>query len=262
MRSCEFLINEPQSTSAKAILNAMRSNPPVTSRVSKRYVGHCDMLMLWGYGRPENVDAVSRHVRRGRRAICWDFGYFGRSHRCGYFRMSIDHWHPQGWLDATSPHPERWAAHNIEVEDRYDENGPIILVGMGPKSHALLKSSGWEEKKYAELRDRFPDRKIIFRPKPGRPAPAVQCRHDSRPISSVLSGASLVVCKHSNVAVEATVLGIPSECEDGAAMWLAGKPFTKETRLDFLRRLCWWQWLPSESKDCWKFILRTIAHEN
>lgn len=262
MRHCEFLINEPQSSSAKAIMDAMRRSPPIPARVSRKYTGSCDILMLWGYGKPENSEAVRQHTQRGGRAVCWDFGYFGRNSRAGYFRMSIDHWHPQAWLDVTPPRPERWDALGIELRDIHDPSGPIVLIGMGPKSHALLGSTGWEERKFRELKARFPERDIVFRPKPGRPAPPVPCKHDTRPIECVLNGASLVVCKHSNVAAEATVFGIPVECEDGAATWLRGKELTPELRLDFLRRLAWWQWLPKEADECWKFIMRTMKYEN
>ena len=71
-----------------------------------------------------------------------------------------------------------------------------------------------------------------------------------------MRGARLVVCRHSNVAVDAVIAGVPVECEDGAAYWLRDKPYTPEVRRDFLDRLAWWQWKPEECMKAWEFIRR------
>jgi hypothetical protein len=67
-----------------------------------------------------------------------------------------------------------------------------------------------------------------------------------------------VCCFHSSVAVDAVVAGVPYEAEEGAATWLLGKPFTTESRLDFMRRLAWWQWRPSEAPLAWAFFKRIL----
>jgi hypothetical protein len=72
-------------------------------------------------------------------------------------------------------------------------------------------------------------------------------------IEAVLASASLVVCRHSNVAVDACRMGIPVVCNDGAAAAIypsrledeAMQP-SFETRAEFLRRLAWWQWSAAE----------------
>jgi hypothetical protein len=220
------------------------------------YEGNSDLLMLWGLGEESRSLACKKHLANGGRAILWDIGYFGREE--GYARLSIDYWHVQH-LDITRPKPSRWQSLGIQVTDQSSQAGHIVLVGMGPKSHTYTKEYEWEENKLAELRKRFPSRHIVFRPKPGKPIKALDCDVAAGgPIADVLRGASLVVCRHSNVAVDAVALGIPFECEDGAAKWLSNKPYTEQTRQDFLHRLAWWQWLPSESVDAWKFILGII----
>ena len=80
------------------------------------------------------------------------------------------------------------------------------------------------------------------------------------PIQELLRGASLVICRHSNVAVDACIAGIPVECEDGAARWLyaAGPVQPIERRASFLRRLAWWQWQCDEMEDAWKFLGRFV----
>lgn len=83
------------------------------------------------------------------------------------------------------------------------------------------------------------------------------------PIDEALRGASLVVCRHSNVAVDACVAGIPVECDDGAAAALyRGNPNpTREQRAEFLRRLTFWEWRPDEAAQAWDWILTVTGRQ-
>jgi hypothetical protein len=231
----------------------------VSISVTNSYWGHARWLMLYGVGAADRAAARDAQLRNGGHALLWDLGYFGRAKRGGYMRVSIDHQHPQAWLDRTTPRGERWEAHGIALSERFDASGHIVLVGCGVKSHRFLGTHGWEQRKLNELRQRFPATRIIYRPKPGSRGPNLDCDTDaSSSAESLLACASLVVCRHSNFAVDAIVAGVPFECEDGAAAWIKGKPITKESRLDFLRRLCWWQWKATEADQFWKFF-REIA---
>lgn len=262
MTSCEFLIGHKIAASGQDILRAMREDCPMRFRATTRYEGNSDLLMVWGAGGAENAAAISRHHARGGRSICWDYGYFRRSKRGGYLRVSVDDWHPQRWIDSTPPNASRWAANGVSLRDDADPDGPIILVGMGPKSHKFIHDWNWEKRKLAELQAMFPGRQIIYRPKPGRSHSPLPCKTSAEgSIQQLLVGASLVVCRHSNVAVDAVVAGVPFDCEDGAAQWLSKKPFTPANRLDFLQRLSCWQWHHSEAVDAWQFLLGIInAH--
>lgn len=262
VKSCEFLTAGRQSMSAADIIGAMKTHCPLPSVATTAYQGKSDLLMLWGAGGTLNADAIAKQAKRGRRSVCWDYGYFHREKRGGYLRVSIDDWHPQRWLDVTPPNPARWDRLQIPLRNDYDPAGPIILAGMGPKSHAFCRSTGWENMTLRHLQQRFPGKEIIFRPKPFRAYPPLACKIVTEgPIESLLAGASLVVCSHSNVAVDAVVAGIPFECTDGAAYWLQGKPYTEANRLDFLRRLAYWQWHHSEASKAWAFLLEVMrAH--
>lgn len=86
-------------------------------------------------------------------------------------------------------------------------------------------------------------------------------------IEKALQGCSLVVCRHSNVAVDAIIAGVPVVCYDGAANAIYNSELTKivepvaePIRLKFLRNLAWWQWRDSEirSGEMWKWM-RTMA---
>jgi hypothetical protein len=85
------------------------------------------------------------------------------------------------------------------------------------------------------------------------------------PIEIVLSGASLVVCRHSNVALDACIAGIPVVCEDGIASTLYGNDInnpimpTLEQRRQLIANAGWWQWSPTEARQAWEFIKGNIA---
>jgi hypothetical protein len=222
--------------------------------VTNSYRGRCSVLVVYGVGGEVNNAARNAQIARGGRVVMFDLGYFGLKKTGGYFKVSIDVDHPNQFLDLTPNDPRRWKEVGLRMrEDAGD--GPIVLVAMGPKAKRYLSLYDWEARKLSELKDRFPDKEIILRSKPGKHAVDIKCPVNAEgPIDAVLAGASLVVCRHSNVAVDAVIAGVPFECEAGAAKWLAGKPYTRENRLDFLRRCAHWQWKASESREAWKFL--------
>ncbi len=256
---CEILLSHRESRKGLEMLAAMQAASPVEIRAGTAFRRNADILMLWGVGRKGHAQARDAQLAIGRRAVLWDVGYFSKD--AGYYRVSIDHQHPQALMDRTPVDSSRWAAHGIRLREVADPAGPILLVGTGPKSHTFLGTHGWEARKLVELKRRFPGREIVFRPKPRRPFQPIACRLDrSETIEQALTGKSLVVCRHSNVAVDACIAGVPVECEDGAAVWMQGKPYTRMTRLDFLHRLSWWQWKPEEAGKAWAFLLGAMAN--
>lgn len=259
VEGCEYLSIGGASSHALAVLTAMQAASHAPAQFTARYVGDHDWLMLWGVGREEHAQAWRQHAATGRPVVMWDLGYIGRGKRGGYYRVSVNAWHPQALLDRTAPDPERLDVHGLQLRQDADPMGPILLIGMGPKSHRFTGQPDWEARKVKELRRRFPGRRVVYRPKPGKPVARLDCEIDtSSSIDLALRGASLLVCRHSNAAVDAVIAGVPLECEDGAAKWLEGKPFMPDTRLDFLRRLAWWQWMPSEAAQTWQFLRKVM----
>lgn len=213
------------------ILGAMASTAP-----------EINLLMLWGVGRPGHSAHRDRSIHKGVPVAMWDLGYTK-----GYYRLSINHDHPWRLLDKT---PE--TGREFPATLREDAgNGPILLIGMGRKSKSYLNSWNWESRKIAELKRRFPGVAILVRHKPR--AGDGSCR-----IEEAMVGCRLVVCRHSNVAVDACIAGVPFECEDGAAYWLKDKPYTPENRQRFLNKLAWFQWKHDEAAKCWEFIRNLI----
>jgi hypothetical protein len=234
-------------------------------KITTEYAGESYWLAVVGIGDPRYGAARDAHVASGRPAACWDMGYFGKTkevERC-YCRVSLCADHPSDAdIETTEPDPRRWQAHGLWLRDEYDPRGPIIVVGMGPKSHEYIDDDDWEIRTLRETAARFPHREVWYRPKPLRHnfVPVAWPRvMPEMPIAKALRGAALVVCRHSNVAVDACIAGVPVECESGATHWLYSRhprP-TPAQREDFLRRLARWQYrlYDRDMERGWQFLL-------
>lgn len=263
----EFLmsVHKPGRPMGQALLAAARTVGIEAAQPHKDvYGGRHRILMIYGIGDPRMAEARTRHIAAGGVVVLWDIGYFHRKLMTKeYMRVSINTDHPPAIMELAPDVPSRWNQLGLELTDDHDPGGPIVLVGLGWKSRAYLgvEGIGWEERKYRELRERFPGRKIVHRPKPNPryPFPNLGCAvREGGKIDDVIRGASLVICRHSNVTVDAVRMGVPFECQDGAARYLVGKPYTRENRLAFLRRLAWWQWKPSEALNALSFVTDAV----
>lgn len=229
------------------------------------------VLVLYGLGGVERLGAWNRHKANGGRLIAFDAGYWDRklASRERRYRVSVDGFHcPHLILRGPSPSADRWNSSGFVVRKLGNPGGPIMLVGNGPKSRAVGAAS-WCADKSREIRAALPGCKILYRPKPKR-------SHDqgvqfdavsTGPIDSELVRVSLVVCRHSNVSVDACRLGVPVVCDDGAAACIypqalrhATKQPSVAQRRDFLRRLAWWQWSPNECESgaFWQWMVGVL----
>lgn len=257
----EVLIGDhSMAARGKRILEAMLDTARPNTHRSPYYTGTRRVLMMYGAGLESRRLALEEHLRKGGRAVIWDLGYWDREE---HMRLAIDGLHPTAaHLDLAPPAPASRRHHTLRNDA--DPNGPILLIGLGMKSAALyhVKVMEWERKKAAELRQRFPGRKIKWRPKGTLYAeiPGTQlCRDGS--IEEALAGCSLVVCRHSNVGVDACIAGVPVETDDGAARALYhGNPNpSPDQRSEFLRKLGYWNWSPAEAASAWKWIEGALA---
>ncbi len=241
MLTCEILVTTHTAMRGERMLKALAESAEsanVSVSIVSQYSGETDWLMLYGAGGADRHGPFMAHAASGRRAICWDLGYWDRQHM---MRVSIDAMHPQEWIWRKPLASERFDSCGIRLRSTSDENGPIVFAGMGRKSKALY--GAWDEIAIGRLRRRFKGRQIVVRSKPSKSSdPDVQC------IESIIDGASLVVTRHSNVAIDAIIAGITFECEDGAAMAYRGD------RVAFLRQLAWFQWRAEEAREAWRFL--------
>jgi hypothetical protein len=228
--------------------------------VSEMYGARSHNLMTYGLGHPVRRQWSEAHKASGGRLIGWDLGYWLRD---DYMRLTINDDHPQRLLEDRSP--MRFDSYHLPLREDYHPEGPIILAGLGRKTREEMRQRDhqWEREMYCKIRAAYPHKQILYKPK------KKEYICDMEPylgtIEQALNGASLLVCKHSNVGVDACFAGVPVVCSDGAAAALYGndlfnpiRPSFME-RLRFLRNLAWWQWKPSEAKDAWLFIKQVCS---
>lgn len=250
----ELLFDPPYNAKAARFMNAMVAAAPAGVDVVPAYRGKRRWLMLYGPGSPERLPLVQRHVDAGGHVAMWDLGYWDRDRS---MRLAIDTLHPtEQQLGRTPPVPRR----EFVLREDADPGGGILLIGLGRKSlfaYGIGDELTWERAKLADLRKRYPGRPIYWRPKGERAIDldGLPMRH-AMPIEEALRGLSLVAVRHSNVAVDAAVAGVPVECDDGAAIALYRdnpRP-TVAQRLDFLARLSWWNWGSDEARETWAHL--------
>jgi len=250
----EILTDSPMAQRGKRIMQAMREAIP-ESLVTREYRGKDEILILYGAGLAQRQHAMRTHLKRGGRVVCWDLGYWDRETA---MRLSIDGMHPKPEHLALSDGPSRrpW-----KLRADANPDGPALLIGLGDKSAELLgfRMHEWERKAAARIRAKYPSRQIFWRPKGRAPyqLDGMPMRY-GMPIEDALRGCSLVVCRHSNVAIDACVAGIPVECEGGAAgaLYAGNIAPDEKSRLEFLSRLSYWNWKPDEAAQAWRFIRR------
>lgn len=231
----------------------------VDCRVTEQYQGNSPWLMSYGLGHPGRRVSTDSHLKGGGHLIGWDMGFWDRSES---MRLTVDADHTKNLPPVPS---DRWEATGFSLRNEYKKDGPIILVGLGRKTRIQFGFEGlaWELRTLAAIRAAYPKREVLYRPKKMERMQGV--RSLSGPIEQAIKGASLVVCKHSNVAVDACIAGIPVVCEDGAAAYLYGNDLAQpiapsnEQRLEFLIRLAYWQWKPSEAASAWKFLKTVLG---
>jgi hypothetical protein len=261
MRGAEILIDPPFISRAARWMRALeKANPK--AKTSSFYLGKNRLLVLYGIGKPARGKAARQHLKAGGRVAMWDLGYWNRD---ASMRLSIDRNHPTAeQLASCDGRPPR-ARPDLARYESFDPAGPILLCGMGPKSHIHLRLPGhsWERQKAEELAIQHPGRTIIYRPKPGNGARPINGTKliSTGSIEDALRGCSLVVCRHSNVAIDACIAGVPVECEDGAAFALYdGNPSPSEAQRHlFLDRLAWWNWGEHEATEAWRFMEEMTA---
>lgn len=270
MVKCEVLVAPgDMAIRGHKILHAMiaaAEEAGVIALPSPNWTNSTPWLMTYGLGHPMRKRWTARHLSGGGHVIGWDLGYWNREEKDTFcMRMTIDDEHPHRhitqMLQGDVP-AGRFASYGIELRDDFNAKGPIILCGIGQKQRLSrgLGSQEWERKKLRDLRDRYPGRRILYKPK--RPESRLgDLESVAGDIADVLRGASMLVCAQSNTAVDACIAGVPVECSDGAAFALYhdNPAPTREQRLRFLQALSFWQWNQREGSEAWTFIRKILS---
>ncbi len=263
----EILLADPIAARGRRMLEALVDTAPIPVKVRGAYTGDAEILVTYGTGHPIRRPWWLEHRRRGGRCVGLDLGYWDRMiEGDAGMRFTLDTDHPPQWIRPEPP--DRFDARGAALRSDAHPDGPVVVVGQGVKSAAVARErpGEWEARTIAKVRAALPGRPIHFRPKraQGAKAPPGTVKRVDDSIEAVLVGASLVVCRHSNVAVDACLAGVPVVCDAGAAAALYGSNLcnpntpTPAQRLEFLRSLAWWNWRPSEAAAAWAYLLARI----
>lgn len=266
----ELVRFQPENPRAAEMFQALMAAAPsvgVTVWNGNAYFGDHAWLMFWGPGAPPRADALRRHVECGGRVLAFDLAYW---HRDRKVRVSFDAAHPQRFVMAKALPTDRFMADGIAVTNEWNEDGPIVIAGLGGKARVQYgadRVDEWEADMMRVCAAKWPKR-IIYRPKKADSLAPTWARHVDRRdrIEDVIRGASLVITWHSNVAVDAIRMGIPVVCRDGAAAAVCRStvddrpmPLDNDVRTKFLSNLAWFQWAPREAAECWRFAAEMLS---
>lgn len=272
MLTVELLAFQPASQRTLGIHRALQQAAPaagVQLRPAVQYQGRSDVLIVWGPGAPDRATPMAAQIAKGGHVLALDLAYWQRADK---FRVSIDAAHPQRWVMRRDWPASRLQADRIITGDRWNPKGPVVIAGIGRKARVQYGEAvidQWERQMLAAVAARWPRRPILYRKKQqDAPVPAdARVASLTQPIDDVVTGASLVITWHSNVAVDAIRLGIPVICQDGAAAAVCPsslgpadpQPLAPNVRDRFLRNLAWFQWSPAEASTFWRWVPEVLA---
>lgn len=275
LRTVDLLRFEPQLTNTGILFQALiqagaLNGVEVTDTAT--YRGQSRLLLMWGPGAEARSAVMAKHVAAGGHVICFDAAYWQRHLK---YRLSIDRAHPQAWVMRRDWPRDRVIADGITVSSDWRPNGPVVVAGLGRKARAQFGPdavTAWEVEMMRAAQARWPKRAVWYRAKPGSqaaPLPPGVRTAPAGPIERTLTGASLLVTWHSNVAVDAIRQGIAVICRDGAAAAVCPsslgeqdpEPLEPTLRDRFLSNLAWFQWgtTPTEAAGCWRFLRELLA---
>jgi hypothetical protein len=269
----DILISPATQERAAAMLRSLHAGAVangVDARVMREYEPRRgSVLVLYGLGAQDRLPHARAHKDSGRHFVALDAGYWERKSSYRKFRVTVDDFHcPSLVMHGPDPGPDRLNGSGIVIQNASHPDGHIVLVGNGPKSGSV-GAQGWAADKSHEIRKLHPKRSITYRPKRSFIEPHVVCDATALgdKIETVLDRASLVVCRHSNAAIDACRMGVPVVCNDGAAACIypsrledeANQP-SDDKRAEFLRRLAWWQWSTDEMENglLWPWLIGVL----
>lgn len=254
---CEILVGGPP-TVGKDMMVALADAAPKGCVARDNYVGDREVLFIYGASHyVERLETMRAHMLKGGTVIAWDKGYWQRENS---LRFSVNALHPTSALLDCAPYTVRRL---ITLREDFNPDGPIVLIGHEVRGESWYSSKDgeWERKALEMIKDRWPHKEVHYRPRniPFLELPDTILRIDGG-IEDVLRGAAMVVCRHSNVGVDAAIAGIPVMCEEGAAsvLYADGPYVSTEQRREFLQKLGWFNWAIPEARQAWRFIGRLL----
>ena len=252
----EILIFQNQRESQKRILTDICD--AVRGTITNSYQGHCEWLVVFGWGGHRQQDAFRRHRASGKPVLVLDYGFFGKDKT--RYRIAVNGFFPTHHLHHAGD-GSRFDRLGIQLESLGDKEGRVVLLELTRKScDAFGYGLGeWENRQLKNIRHAFGERDVVIRPKRmQRSAWKIPVVADGN-IRDAINGAALVVVHHSNVAVDCAILGV-----DCVACRGIGEGFypaevgidahrTHDERLRFLQQVAWFDWGLGEAAEMMDF---------
>ena len=256
-----FVSHKDNPTRASIVGNSFRKGVMVTGNTLTANSMQADMAILYGMS-VGHVDIYKRRKAEGLPSAFFDLGYWGRSTQLGQhtcYRLAVNYWHPQHYLNLIDE-PQKFRR---PIKERYTDGKKVLVVGMGLKSYVLYGHVPhfWDMALIHEVK-KHTKREIVYYPKASdrtaRSVPGTTFYTPGKMLEDdpIWKDVWAVVTHHSNNAVEALRLGIPSFVWDGAASVLCGNdlslidnpPFPEDVP-QFLNRVAYCQWSIAEMSN-------------
>lgn len=248
----------------------------VRLRRAEEYAGpEGDVAVFYGLRDPMRR-VRNEHKREGKSTVQIDLGYWHRKRYPGdvqgYHKVSVGGSQAMHLLHADVS-SDRFESFGIEPRSfqPIDDSKSVLLIGLSKKAAWAydLEFERWEREKCHALHD-YTTRSIIYRPKPGADGYADRSLADAysspakTPVERALTDTHMAVMRHSNVAIDALIAGVPFYTEDGLASgW--STPIeevecprfpTDRERQKILNRVAYAQWNVQEMEEgkVWEFL--------
>lgn len=215
------------------------------------------------YGFADRLREIYEDYRSDAAVVYFDLGYWKRRIKTrydGYYKAVVNGRHPTEYFQKREHCGSRLEALGVEIQPWRSGGENVILAGMSEKAARAegLEHQRWERDAFKTL-VRHTNRPIIYRPKPNcsRSRPIKGARFDKTSLPGQLfETAHAIVTRHSNIAVEGLIAGIPAFCDAGVASVLSKKnlvkiekPWYPDNRLQWARDIAWCQFKLTEIKD-------------
>lgn len=218
-----------------------------------------DVAVFYGLSKP----ILSGYSRPPHRAVFLDLGYWAREGQEGSHKITVNSRHPTNYFQRKAHEPSRFSRLGIGIRPWRNSGRSIMVVGMSAKAANAqgFAPEEWERQTVAALRC-ITDRPIIYRPKPNwagaQPIPGAEFQRghpQGNDVPQQLRDVFCVVTHHSNVAVDALLMGVPVFSVEGIASVLSTKslekidaPLRPEGREQWAYDAAYTQWTVSEMR--------------
>lgn len=233
---------------------------------------HVELRNSWHYSKPEADIAVFYGLSKAllkdysqspRRAVFIDLGYWAREGQEGSHKITVNSRHPTSYFQRKAHEPTRFGRLGISIKPWQTNGRSVMVVGMSAKAALAqgFQPEEWERQTIAALRT-ITKRPIIYRPKPNwagaQPIDGAEFQRGNpqgTDVHTKLQDVFCVVTHHSNVAVDALLMGVPVFSIEGIASVLSTKslekvetPMRPEGREQWAYDAAYTQWNVSEMR--------------